>query len=204
MEETAARELERLGESLSAVASDALRSIEADTAAATARVSVLLRRAWLGPLVVGLSLFLGFSGGSWATMHWLSRSIEHRIETLATVNVQIEQARKTLVEIEETTWGVTLREIDGERVVVLPAGTLDYPALDLGRAACREAVERVKALYDRARTTVDGGLGGVVPRSTRWNSCGTPSRSKPCSNKSSSRPRRAKPCGSKSSGSAGK
>ena len=132
IEETAARELEQLGESLSAVASDALRSIEADTAAATARVSVLLRRAWLRPLVVGLSLFLGFSGGSWATMQWLSRSIEHRIETLATVNVQIEQARETLAEIEETTWGVTLREIDGERIVVLPAGTLNYPPLTLG------------------------------------------------------------------------
>ncbi len=89
IEETAERERERLGESLSAVASGALRSIEADTAAATARVSVLLRRAWLWPLVVGLSLFLGISGGSWATMHWLSTSIERRIETLATVNGQI-------------------------------------------------------------------------------------------------------------------
>ena len=132
MEETAARELERLGESLSAVASDALRSIEADTAAATARVSVLLRRAWLRPLVFGLSLFLGISGGSWATMHWLSRSIGRRIETLATLNVQIEKARWTLAEIEETTWGVTLREIDGERIVVLPAGTLNYSPLTLG------------------------------------------------------------------------
>ena len=52
-------------------------------------MSVLLRRAWLRPLVVGLSLFLGISGGSWATMHWLSTSIERRIETLATVNGQI-------------------------------------------------------------------------------------------------------------------
>ena len=72
------------------------------------------------------------SGGSWATMHWLSTSIERRIETLAAVNVQIEQARKTLAEIEERTWGVTLREIDGERVVVLPAGTLDDPPWTLG------------------------------------------------------------------------
>ena len=112
---------------MSAVASGALRSIEADTAAATARVSALLRRAWLRPLVVGLSLFLGISGGSWATMRWLSRSIEGRIETLATLNVQIEEARWTLAEIEETTWGVTLREIDGERFVVLPAGTLEHP-----------------------------------------------------------------------------
>ena len=132
IEETAARELEQLGESLSAVASGALRSIEADTASAAARVSVLLRHAWLRPLLIGLSLFLGISGGSWATMHWLSTRIERRIETLATVNVQIEQARAILTGIEETTWGVTLWEIDGERFVVLPSGTLDDPPLTLG------------------------------------------------------------------------
>ena len=117
---------------MAALTSGALRSIEADTAAATARVSVLLRYAWLRSLVVGLSLFLGISGGSWATMHWLSTSIERRIETLATVNVQIEQARETLAGIEETTWGVTLREIDGERFVVLPDGTLAYPPWTVG------------------------------------------------------------------------
>ena len=128
IEETAARELGQLGESLSAVASGALRSIEADTEAATARMRALLLRAWLRPLVVGLSLFLGISSGSWVTMHWLSRSIEHRIETLARLNRQVEEARWMLAEIEETTWGVTLLEIDGERVVVLPAGTLDDPA----------------------------------------------------------------------------
>ena len=81
---------------------------------------------------MGLSLFLGISGGSWATMHWLSTSIQHRIETLAAVNVEIEQARETLAQIEETTWGLTLREIEGERFVVLPAGTLDYPTWTVG------------------------------------------------------------------------
>ncbi len=127
IEETAARELQRLGESLSAVASGALRSIEADTAEATGRMRGLLLRAWLRPLVVGLSLFIGISGGSWATMHWLSRSIEVRIEALARLNRQVEETRWTLDEIEETTWGVTLREIDGDRFVVLPFGTLDNP-----------------------------------------------------------------------------
>ena len=141
IEETAARELRQLGESLSAVRSDALRSIERDTAAATARMRALLLRAWLRPLAVGLSLFLGFSGGSWATMHWLWRSIEIRIEALATLNRQVEEARWTLDEIEETTWGVTLREIEGDRFVVLPTGTLndppwtvrDQPAVKLSR-----------------------------------------------------------------------
>ena len=127
IEETAARELARLGESLSAVASGALRSIDADTAEAAERMRELLLRAWLRPLVVGLSLFLGISGGSWATMHWLWRSIELRIEALATLNRQVEEARSTLDEIEETTWGVTLREIEGDRFVVLPFGTLDNP-----------------------------------------------------------------------------
>ena len=35
-------------------------------------------------------------------------------------------------------------------------------ALERGRAACREAVERVKELYDQARTAVDRGVGEVV------------------------------------------
>ena len=65
-------------------------------------------------------------------MHWLSPSIGTRIETLATLKVQIEQARETVAEIEETSWGVTLLEIDGERFVVLPDGTLDDPPWTVG------------------------------------------------------------------------
>ena len=132
IEETAASELRRLGESLRAVANDALRTIEADTAATVARVRVLLLNAWLRPLVVGLSLFLAFSGGSWALMHWLSASIQSRIETLAALKVQIEQARETVAEIEETSWGVTLREIGGARFVVLPEGALEDPPWTVG------------------------------------------------------------------------
>ena len=40
----------------------------------------LLLRAWLRPLVVGLSLWLGIFGGSWATMHWQSARIRSSIE----------------------------------------------------------------------------------------------------------------------------
>ena len=69
IEATATSELRRLGESLRAVANDALRTIEADTAAATARRRALLLNAWMRPLVVGLTLFFGISGGSWALMH---------------------------------------------------------------------------------------------------------------------------------------
>ena len=132
IEKTAASELRRLGESLSAVVSDALRTIKADTATAAGRMHGMLLRTWLLPMVVGLSLSLGICGGSWAAMHWLWTSIEARIEVLAALDVDIRNAREMLVEIEETTWGVTLREIDGERYVVLPVGALDYPPWTVG------------------------------------------------------------------------
>ena len=125
-------ELRGLGANLRAVVRDELRTTEADTAAATARTRALLLNAWLRPLVVGLSLFLGLSGGSWGLMHWLSASIQSRIETRAVLDVRIDQARETLAEIEDTTWGVTLREIDGQRFVVLPEGALDHPPWTVG------------------------------------------------------------------------
>ena len=132
IEATAANELQRLGGSLSAVVDDALRTIEADTAAAVGRLSALLRRAWLRPLVVGLSLSLGIVGGSWAGTRWLWTTIEQQIEALAVLRVDIEEARATLAQIEETTWGLELTEIDGDRFVVLPAGTLSSPPWTVG------------------------------------------------------------------------
>ncbi|MCY4399815.1 MAG: hypothetical protein OXE96_10815 [Gemmatimonadetes bacterium] len=132
IEETAARELARLGENLSAVASGALRSIEADTVEATGRMRELLLKAWLRPLIVGVSLFLGIYGGAWVTTHWLSRSIESRYEELGDVNLRLLGARDMLAEIEETTWGVTLREVNGVRYVTLPAGTRVRTEFDMG------------------------------------------------------------------------
>ena len=94
IEATAARELRRFGENLSDAARSALRTIEADTAAWTGLLRTLLLRAWLRPLVVGLSLLLGICGESLATMRWLSTTIQRRVETVAVLNVDIEQARR--------------------------------------------------------------------------------------------------------------
>ena len=106
IEATAGRELRRLGESLRAAASDAQSCIEADTAAWTRWMHVLLMRAWLRPLVMGLSLFLGISGGSWAALVVGEHREPDRDGGL--LNVNIKQARETLAQLEETTWGVTL------------------------------------------------------------------------------------------------
>jgi hypothetical protein len=78
-----------------------------------------------------MSLFLGICGGSWATMHWLSRSIHDRIETLDELDTRTEWARAMMAEIEETTWGVELMEIDGDRYVSLPADTPVHPAVTM-------------------------------------------------------------------------
>ena len=94
---------------------------------ATGRMHTLLLKAWLRPLVVGLSLWLGICGGSWATMHWLSARIQARIQTAAALDLDIGEARQTLERLEATTCGITLREIEGERFVVLTAGALAYP-----------------------------------------------------------------------------
>ena len=96
IEELTASELERLGANSRRVARNVLHTIEADTAVATGRMRALLLKAWLRPLVVGLSLWLGICGGSWATMHWLSARIQARIETAAALDLDIGEARQTL------------------------------------------------------------------------------------------------------------
>ena len=141
IEELTASELGRLGENSRRVARNALSTIERDTEEATGRVRELLLKAWLRPLIVGLSLWLGFFGGSWATMRWLSRSIQTRIETVAGLGRDIEDARRTQAQLEEDTWGLVFHEIEGERFVVVPDGVLarppwwvdDRPALKLSR-----------------------------------------------------------------------
>ena len=90
---------------------------------AVGNVRELLVKAWLRPLIVGVALWLGIFVGSWATMQWLSRSIQDRIEERSLVDVQIAGGREMVAEIEETTWGVGLREIDEVRYVALPRGT---------------------------------------------------------------------------------
>ena len=132
IETTAARELKVLGENLRGVAQSALNTIEADTAAWSERVRGMFLRGWLWPLMVGLTLSAGICGGSWAGTRWLWTTIEQQIEALAVLRVDIKEARAALARIEETTWGLELTEIEGERFVVLPAGALSNPPWTVG------------------------------------------------------------------------
>ena len=132
IEATAARQLKVLGESLRGVAQNALNTTEADTAAWIERVRRMFLRAWLWPLMFGLMFSAGICGGSWAGTRWLWMTIERQIQTLTVLRVDIAEARQTLARLEDTTWRVELREIDGERFVVLPAGSLERPPWTVG------------------------------------------------------------------------
>ena len=103
-------------------------------------------------------------------MRLLWTAIEWKVETLAALTVSIEQARETLTEIEETSWGLDLREIDGEQYVVLPADSLSNPPWTVGgRPALKlsselesymtalerqmtRALRELSAQYERERT----------------------------------------------------
>ena len=79
-------------------------------------------------------------------MRWLWTRIKVRIETAAVLDLDIEEARQTLAQLETDTWGIALREIEGERVVVLPAGTLADPPWTVGGRQV-EALERHVAQF---------------------------------------------------------
>ena len=97
------------------------------------RVNKALTKAWLRPVVVGLSLFLGILGGSWGLTRWLSSNIESLIETRGALSAEIERQQRTVERLKETTWGVVLFENEqGTRFVVLPEGTLEDPPRYLG------------------------------------------------------------------------
>ncbi len=127
IEELTASELERLAENSRRVARSAVRTIERDTEEATGKMRELLVKAWQRPLIVGLSLWIGFFAGSWGTMRWLAGSIQDRIVTRAELNRDIEDARRTLAQLEVDTWGLVFHVIKGERFVVVPDGVLDDP-----------------------------------------------------------------------------
>ena len=132
IEAAAERQLKVLGDNLRGVAASALSTIEADTAAWIAQVRAMLLRTWPWLVAFGLMLSAGTCAGSWAGTRWLWTTIEQQIETLTVLRVDIAQARTTLAHLEETTWSVELREIDGERFVVLPAGSLEHPPWIVG------------------------------------------------------------------------
>ena len=147
VEELFRREYVKLSKNLPSIAKSELATIErairneVEAFAGRARtlldgmrqVNEALTKAWVRPLVVGLSLFLGILGGSWGLTQWLSSNIESLLDTRAELTVEIEEQQRTVESLKETTWGVVLHEgTEGRRFVVLPPGTLEDPPWTVG------------------------------------------------------------------------
>ena len=115
------KEFEKLEGGLKWIVSNALDTIGSDTR----RISEVLRRAWIRPLVIGLMFFLGVAGGSWGLMGWLSNSIESHLRTRTALQAEIEAQEKTIERLKDKTWRVDLHEDEEGRFVVFPAGEIE-------------------------------------------------------------------------------
>ena len=94
--------------------------------------------AWLRSVTVGVCLFLGILAGSWGLTRWYANHIQSLIETRAALEIEIQEARQTIERIEQTTWGVTLVEVNGQRFAILPESTPENPLLTMdGRPTVR-------------------------------------------------------------------
>ncbi len=125
--ELTASELARRVRNSRRAARNALRTIGRDTVEAAAPMHTLPLKAWPKPLIFGLNHSLGISAGSWATTRWWSSSIRARIKTVAGLDFEIAETRRTLARIEMVAWRIALPEIEEEQAVVRPSGTLDKP-----------------------------------------------------------------------------
>ena len=136
IEEASARRLERHEQRLRALFSAALRTIERDTEAAARRLGAMLLRAWARPLAAGVALAAGLVLGGWGLAQWQWRQIESRAATQAALELDIEECRRTLRELEEQALGVRIAERPNGTFVVLPPGAETGWTLG-GRAAVR-------------------------------------------------------------------
>ena len=113
----------KLGASAKSAAASALRSIESDLEEVVDRQRAVLQWSWGLPLAAGIGLFVLILLGNWGLTQWLSISIRSKIETREELTAEIEEQRRTLRELEGETWGITLREMEKGRFVVLEKGT---------------------------------------------------------------------------------
>ena len=126
-------ELKKLADNLRQSVQDESYIIVRDIKEHTRWMNAALWGAWLRSVVVGVCLFLGICVGSWGLTRWYANNLQNLIETKAAFQVEIEEQRRTVERLKETTWGVVLHEgEEGRKFVVLPAGSLPNPPWTVG------------------------------------------------------------------------
>ena len=135
-------ELKKLAENLRQSVEDEMYIIVRDIKDHTRRMNAVLWRAWLRSVVIGVCLFLGILAGSWGLKRWYANQIQSLIETRGVLDFEIQEARQTLERIEQTTWGVKLVEVNGQRFAILPESAPENPlGIMDGRPAVRLSSE---------------------------------------------------------------
>ena len=126
-------ELKKLAKNLRQSVNDEMYIIVRDIKDHTRWMNAALWRPWLRSVAVGVCLFLGILAGSWGLTRWYANQIQSLIETKAALQVEIQEQRRTVERLKETTWGVVLHEGEqGRKFVVLPKGTLENPPWTVG------------------------------------------------------------------------
>ena len=120
-------ELKKLAKNLRQSVEDEVYIIVRDIKDHTQRMNAALWGAWLRSVVIGVCLFLGILAGSWGLTRWYANHIHSLIETREALEIEIQEARQTIERIEQTTWGVTLVEVNGQRFAILPESTPENP-----------------------------------------------------------------------------
>lgn len=122
IEERSSQRLQQLERRLTARFDAALSTIERDTDAAARRLGATLLRSWARPLAAGIAIAAGLGLGSWGLAQWQWRQIQGRIETQAALELDIEEYRRTLRELEGQARGVRIAERANGTFLVLPPG----------------------------------------------------------------------------------
>lgn len=138
--------LSELSENLKDSISDELNSIRKNLESETDRLNreyrklkIVLTRAWIKPLVIGLGIFLGIFVGSWGGMQYLSSSVTSSMEERALVESQIQSAQETLSTME--TLGVEIKKYEDKFYIVMPEGYTVETGATLGK---RDALKIIR------------------------------------------------------------
>ena len=138
--------LSELSENLKDSISDELNSIRKNLESETDRLNreyrklkIVLTRAWIKPLVIGLGIFLGIFAGSWGLMQYLSSSVTSSMEEKALVESQIQSAQETLSTME--TLGVEIKKYEDKFYIVMPEGYTVETGATLGK---RDALKIIR------------------------------------------------------------
>jgi len=138
--------LSELSENLKGSISDELSSIRENLESETDRLNreyrrlkIVLTRAWIKPLVIGLGIFLGIFAGSWGLMQYLSSSVTSSMEEKALVESQIQTAQETLNAMK--TWGIELQKHKDRFYIVMPEGYTIEAGFTVGK---RDALKIIR------------------------------------------------------------